>query len=66
LGLGDDFYASLAQKEHAYTVMQRRISKLNTLRDYYKAKYGLELSLVAEPKLPCLYRMVFKKTDDES
>jgi len=63
LGLSDDFYASLAQKEHVYMVKRKVDSEkeLSPLRNHYNERYGLKLSLVEEPNLPHLYRMVFEK-----
>ena len=72
LGLSDDFYASLAQKGHVYMVGRKGQSRkeidrlrfaINALKNHYKDRYGLELSLVEEPNLPDLYRMVFNRQD---
>lgn len=66
LGLSDDFYLSLAQKKNVYMVkkyMSKEMDEqigVNTLRNYYKNKYGLQLLLEEQSNLPFLYRMIFQ------
>jgi hypothetical protein len=66
LDLSDDFYLSLAQKKNVYVVKQYMSKEMdeqigvNTLRNYYKNKYGLQLLLEEQSNLPFLYRMIFQ------
>ena len=70
LGLDDDFYASMAQKEHVYMTTLSSFVHKDYKKKYglglflhkeYKEKYGLDLSLVKVQNLPRLSRMVFKR-----
>jgi hypothetical protein len=62
LGLTNDFYGSLEQREHVYIVQrERNTTAANILQSHYREVYGLELSVVKAPNLPYLYQMFFKR-----